>query len=261
MRYEWSVTRLEIVDVNASNVDEKGLFCAMSKRDSEGYRQKLSWAKARFSEGLRIKIVEKGGRGFIEYMPAEVCWRPIDAPGYMAIHCLWVVGRAKSSGCGTSLLFACIEEARSEGMSGVVAVTARKKTGFCETDFFLKRGFQLIERDPCGLDLVALKLANVPDPKFSADWARKAGRIGDGLCVSYSAQCPFAADLVENLRNVAAAHSLPVAVRKIEAADQIRRECPSGYGTFTVTYDHKVITHLYHRLTPEKLVQLIDEHS
>src|SRR5436309_11679438 len=95
---------LEILDVNASNVDQIGFFCAMSKPGDPGYSEKLAWVKDRFNEGLRIKVIARDARssrarrGFIEYMPGKMAWRGIDAPGYMVIHCMWVVGRAKSKG-------------------------------------------------------------------------------------------------------------------------------------------------------------------
>src|SRR5215472_9874172 len=103
---------LQIVDVNESNVDQVGFFCAMSKPGIPGYEEKLAWVKERFHEGLRIKIIGPGGRGFIEYMPGKMAWRGIDAPGYMVIHCVCVVGRAKGKGSGKALLDACIGDAR-----------------------------------------------------------------------------------------------------------------------------------------------------
>jgi hypothetical protein len=59
---------LEIIGVNGNNVATTGFFCGMSKPKSEGYRQKLEWLKDRFAEGLKIKMIARGGRGFIEYI-------------------------------------------------------------------------------------------------------------------------------------------------------------------------------------------------
>ena len=70
----------EIIDVNASNVDELGCVCAMSKPDETGATEKLAWAKERFQEGLRIKLI-RGGRGFIEYIPGRFAWRGVEAAG------------------------------------------------------------------------------------------------------------------------------------------------------------------------------------
>ena len=88
---------MKIIDVDQQNVTETGFFCKMSQRKSAGYRRKLAWLEARFAEGLRIKLLDlsQGGRGFIEYIPGEYAWRPVEAAGYLFIHCLWVVGKSK----------------------------------------------------------------------------------------------------------------------------------------------------------------------
>ena len=116
--------RAKLIDITAENVAEQGFFCYMSKRKAEGYQRKLNWLKARFAEGMRIKMFELPERGFIEYIPGEYAWRAVDAKGYMFIHCLWVVGKSKGRGLGGRLLKACIQEAREVGMHGVAMLTS-----------------------------------------------------------------------------------------------------------------------------------------
>ena len=81
---------VEIVSVDASNVEEHGFFCYKSKPKSVGYGQKLDWLRQRFAEGMRIKILYQGKRsvGFIEYMPGEFAWRAVHALGYLLVHCI-----------------------------------------------------------------------------------------------------------------------------------------------------------------------------
>ena len=56
-------THAQIIDVDASNVDQHGFFCYMSKRKSAGYRQKRDWLEQRFAEGMKIKMIhEEEGR-------------------------------------------------------------------------------------------------------------------------------------------------------------------------------------------------------
>jgi hypothetical protein len=97
---------MRIIDVTADNFEETGFFCLMSRRKSEGYQRKLRWLHERFDEGLRIKMLDlsEGGRGFIEYIPGEYAWRPVEASGYLFIHCLWVVGKSKGNGYAKLLL-------------------------------------------------------------------------------------------------------------------------------------------------------------
>jgi len=106
--------KFEIKTINASNVDEAGFFCYMSKRKEPGYKQKRDWLEARFAEGMKIKVIhEVGGRdtAFIEYIPGEYAWRAVNAEGYMFIHCLWVVGKGKGKGYGKALIDECILDA------------------------------------------------------------------------------------------------------------------------------------------------------
>jgi hypothetical protein len=105
----------KIVDVNEANIDEYGLLCLKSKKNTEGYKKKIEWVKKRFKEGLRLKLLivnerpKRGfkSRGFIEYIPGEYAWRGISAKGYMIIHCIWVVGKNRQHGFGSKLLDLC----------------------------------------------------------------------------------------------------------------------------------------------------------
>ena len=90
-----------LIDVKEDNVSATGFFCCMSKRKSQGYRRKLDWLRLRFAEGIKIKMLGQGQRGFIEYLPGEYAWRPVNADGFMMIHCLWVVGKSKGKKYGS----------------------------------------------------------------------------------------------------------------------------------------------------------------
>jgi len=112
----------EMITVNTDNLDKQGFFCYMSKRKTPGYQQKREWMAARLAEGLKLHMIhEIGGRtvGFIEYIPSEVAWRAVHAPGYLLIHCLWVVGKGKGKGYGAHLIQTCLNDARTQGKHGV----------------------------------------------------------------------------------------------------------------------------------------------
>ena len=51
--------KYEIKTVDASNVDEAGFFCYMSKRKEAGYKQKRDWLEARFAEGMKLKVIHE----------------------------------------------------------------------------------------------------------------------------------------------------------------------------------------------------------
>jgi L-amino acid N-acyltransferase YncA len=249
---------IQIVDVTESNVETAGFFCAMSKPDSPGYQDKLEWLKARFREGLKIKLIGRGGRGFIEYTPGEFAWRAIEAPRFMVIHCLWVVGKAKGRGCGAALLNECIRDAKSQGMHGVAAVTARHKVGLTDTGFFLHHGFRVVETAPPGLDLVALKFGRGPDPEFSGGWEEKLAELGGGLTVVFSAQCPYSRGGAEQVVSLARRMDIPAKTVRLNRLGNLRKQAPSAYGSFDVACDGQVAVNLYHFMTAQRLRKLLE---
>ena len=248
----------EILEITEANLDEVGLFCCMSKPESEMYKQKVDWMRARFSEGLRYKIIANGGRGFIEYIPGEVAWRGIHAPRYMVIHCLWVVGKAKGHGCGKALLVDCIADAKRAGMLGVAVVTARHQLGLADTRFFLNQGFQVVAQAPPNLDLATLKFKSGQDPEFLGDWDAKLKALGGELRVVYTSQCPFALGLADGMLKLAKAEGIPIQTVHLDSTSDVRREAPSAYGTFAVTANGHILSHLYHRMTAARLKTLMN---
>jgi L-amino acid N-acyltransferase YncA len=248
---------LEIVDVTESNVDKLGFFCAMSKPGLKGYQDKLAWLKARFREGLKIKLIARGGRGFIEYMPGEFAWRAIDAPRYMVVHCLWVVGKSKQRGCGAALLDACVRDARSQKMRGVAAVTARGRLGLVDTDFFAHHGFRVVDAAPPGLDLVALRFGQSADPKFLGGWSEKLQALKPGLTVFSSPQCPYTHEGTEQIVALARSMNIPARSVRLKQLEELRRRAPSAYGSFDMACGGKVVANLFHHMTAERLRRLL----
>lgn len=248
----------EIIDVNAKNVDEVGFFCAMSRPGLIGYEDKLVWLERRFRQGLRLKMILKGGRGFIEYIPGKHAWRGILAPNYMVIHCLWVVGRAKGHGCGEALLEECLRDARDAKLDGVAAVSAHQRVWHSETDFFLHQGFERIDSTPQGIDLVALKFRRAPSPAFSNGWEQKLRKLGPGLTVVSSPQCPYSYEGAEQVAQAGRALGVPVATVRLKTAADVRRIAPTPCGVFDTVYNGQVIPNLCHHVSAAKLRTMLD---
>ena len=71
-----------------------GIVSWLSKNGTPRFNEavteaKKEWLKQRFEEGLVFYRSGERGKCFIEYIPAENAWVPIDADGYMYIDCLW----------------------------------------------------------------------------------------------------------------------------------------------------------------------------
>ena len=79
---------------------------------------KKEWLRQRFDEGLVFYRSEERGKCFIEYIPAENAWVPIEADGWIYINCLWIAGAMKGHGYSNDLLSECIRDAGVAGKEG-----------------------------------------------------------------------------------------------------------------------------------------------
>ena len=71
---------MHYIRITKENIDKEHICCAMSGKNSI---VKKEWLKQRFEEGLVFYRSAERGKCFIEYIPAENAWVPIDADGYI----------------------------------------------------------------------------------------------------------------------------------------------------------------------------------
>ena len=79
---------MNYIQLTKDNMDEEPVCCAISRKQSLAKKQ---WIKSRLDEGLVFYHSEERGKCFIEYIPAENAWIPIDAADFLYINCLWVL--------------------------------------------------------------------------------------------------------------------------------------------------------------------------
>ncbi|MFC2157289.1 GNAT family N-acetyltransferase [Acidobacteriota bacterium] len=245
-----------IIDVTAENVDKTGFFCFMSRRKSEGFQRKLEWVKARFSDGMHIKMFELPERGFIEYIPGQHAWRAVNSNGYMFIHCLWVVGKSKGKGLGGILLEECIRDAEEAGMAGVAMITSESNwlTG---NKLLLKSGFESVDFAPPAFNLMVRKFKDFPSPSFLPGVEKRAEKYQQGLTVFHSDQCPYIPDAVDQVKKISGERGIPFQVIELLSAEDARMSAPSPYGVFSIVFNGRMLS--YHYLLPKDLNKRLDE--
>ncbi len=239
--------KFEVKTVDASNVEEAGFFCYMSKRKTPGYQQKREWLEARFAEGLKIKILhETGGRdtAFIEYIPGEYAWRAVHAPGYMFIHCIWVVGKGKGRGYGEVLLNECLEDARSQKLHGVAMLTS-DRVWLAHKEFFEQNGFTEAAAAPPSFQLMVKRFGPGPEPGLPTDWDVRARAFGRGLTILRTAQCPYIESATNALLGFARERGLRAKAVELKTAREVQEQSPSAYGVFGIVLDGKFLAHYY----------------
>ena len=96
---------------------DDGLQLAMERLFGPGQRDPVLGPARAGDAGLHIAQIQADhvsviGRplAFLEYVQGEYAWRPVDARGWLFVHCLWVYPRGQHvRGLGTRLLQACVE--------------------------------------------------------------------------------------------------------------------------------------------------------
>ena len=231
---------MNYIRITKDNIDEEHICCAMSGKQSVA---KKEWLKQRFDEGLVFYRSEERGKCFIEYIPAENAWVPIEADGYLYINCLWVSGSMKGHGYSNDLLDACIRDAKAQGRKGLCILSSekRKKEFLADPKYLAYKGFALADTSDCGITLQYLPLAPDAEPPRFRECARHPGVAEDGFVLYYTDQCPFTYYWVPRVAEVARAHNIPLKVIPVTDRESARNG-PAPVTTYALFRDGKFVT-------------------
>jgi L-amino acid N-acyltransferase YncA len=233
----------QIIDTNADNIGGCSL-CGNKSAKNLGYRRKTNWLKERYAEGLRYKVLRSekfGDIGMIEYALGNHAWRPVEAEGYLVIHCLMVIGKHKGKGLGSLLVDSCLRDAKKSKCRGVAVVTS-SDAFMARSDLFIKAGFVSVDRIPPYELLVKKLQKTAPDPRFIVERERLLKRYNKGLTILAADQCPYVSKSAERIAEAARTLGLEPKVVRVASA-KASRELPTPYGVFSIIYDGKLIAH------------------
>jgi GNAT superfamily N-acetyltransferase len=234
---------LTLEKVGPGNLADCGIGCLTGK-SHPGYRAKVDWLEERFAEGLRF-LLYRDAQGkplaFLEYVPGESAWRPVDAPGWLFAHCLWVYPRGqKVGGLGTRLVRAFVEEAREAGAIGAAAMVS-DGPWMAGKEVFLRNGFaRVAEADR--FELVAFQLKEGRAPRFR-DISENLSQY-QGLNLVYSNQCPMLPKSVDALVEMAAERGLELKIHVLDSPQAAQR-APSYYGVFNLVWNGRLLADHY----------------
>lgn len=201
---------MDYIRVTKDNLESEHICCAISNNKDVQVASKKAWLLDRFDEGLVFLKSTERGKCFIEYIPAEFAWNPIDAPGYLYIDCLWVSGSMKGHGYSNDLLNECIRDGKAQGKKGLCILSSAKKKPFLADPKFLKyKGFSVCDEADNGIQLWALPFfEGAEKPKFR-ECARHPHVDEPGYVLYYTNQCPFNRKYVPIVEQTAKAHGIP----------------------------------------------------
>ncbi|NEW04745.1 GNAT family N-acetyltransferase [Paenibacillus sp. SYP-B3998] len=231
------------LQITKNNIENEHICCALgAKQYEKAVHEKKKWLTERMDEGLVFYRLNERAKVFIEYLPAVMAWVPIQAPNYMYINCLWVSGRYKNSGYAKQLLEYCKKDAISRGMDGIVHIVGKKKYPYLsDKRFFEHVGFELVDQAEPYFELVVLswnQRAVVPSFKKQA----RTSSMEEGISIYYTAQCPFAVGILEELRKVAENKGVPFNARRLTTRDEAQNS-PAIWTTFGLFFNGAFITH------------------
>jgi len=231
---------MNYMEITKENIDKEHICCAMSGKQSVA---KKEWLKSRFDEGLVFYRSEQRGKCFIEYIPAENAWIPIEADGYIYIDCLWIAGSLKGHGYSNDLLKKCIQDAEKQCKKGVCILSSegRKREFLADPKYLNYKGFAVADTSDCGINLMYLPLVpNAEPPKFKE--CAKHPKIDEkGFVLYYTDQCPFTYYWVSRVEEVAKEHNIPF--KTIHVTDKTAAQnVPAPVSTYALFKDGKFVT-------------------
>lgn len=231
---------MNYIRITKDNIDKEHICCAMSGKQSVA---KKEWLKQRFDEGLVFYRSEERGKCFIEYIPAENAWVPIEAEGYLYINCLWVSGSMKGHGYSNDLVDECIRDAKAQGRRGLCLLSSekRKKEFLADPKYLAYKGFQLADTSDCGITLMHLPLVPDAEPPRFMECARHPKAEEDGFVLYYTDQCPFTYYWVPRVEEAAREHNIPLKVIHI-TDKEVAQNVPAPATTYALFRDGKFVT-------------------
>ncbi|MBU2649422.1 MAG: hypothetical protein KKA81_00675 [Bacteroidetes bacterium] len=235
---------MEIVSITPENVTQHSFFCIRDV-NSPAFFAKKKWFDEHYNEGLRLKILQDDdGRkiAFIEYVPAEFAWRPVNADGYMFIHCMFTYSnKDRNKGYAQWLVEDCETEAEKLGKHGVAVMTS-KGSWITDKKLFLKLGYKKVDMQ--GRFELMVKSFNESGPVPTLiDWSQKLKEFS-GWHLLYANQCPWHIKAVEALQKVASENGIVLNVQRLESAVDAQN-APSGFGVFALIRDGKLLEDHY----------------
>lgn len=243
-------------NITIDNLDREHLCCAIAdKKHQCGVRSKKQWLKERIPEGHVFRKLNEKGKVFIEYAPLETAWVPVYGDNFLYIYCLWVSGSFKGKGYAKALLEYCIDDAKSQGKSGVCVLSSKKKKPFLtDKKFMAKYGFEVVDTIANEYELLALSFDGTK-PQFS-DRVKQLEIENNELTIYYGLQCPYISNCISQVKTVCEENNIPlnlIAVDSLEKAKNV----PGIFNNWAVFYKGKFETvHLLNEGNLKKLLEL-----
>ena len=247
---------MEYIRVTKENLDKEHICCAISNNKDVQVSSKKAWLSDRFDEGLVFLKSAERGKCFIEYIPGENAWVPIEAEGYMYIDCLWVSGSLKGHGYSSDLLNECIRDSKEKGKKGLCILAAAKKKPFLSDPKFLTaKGFTVADEADNGIQLWYMPFDKSAKAPTFKECAKHPHIDEEGYVLYYTNQCPFNAKYVPVVEDTAGSNGISFKAIKIESREQAQ-SAPTPITTYALFHEGEYITN--EQMNDKKFLKLVN---
>lgn len=250
---------MEYIKLTLDNLEKEHICCAISNNKDIQVASKKAWLKERIKDGLIfLKSVERG-KCFIEYIPAENAWYPVEANGYMHINCFWVSGSFKGHGYANDLLNVCIADAKAQGKHGITVISSPKKMPFLSDPKYLAyKGFKVADKANPNFTLMYLPFDNnAPIPKFKES-VKQPHINKQGVVVYYTHGCPFTAKYVPIVEQTAKNKGIPFESVFIDSKETAQN-APMAWTNYAVFYNGEYVSNEV--LNEKKFLELVEHYD
>ncbi|OYP46519.1 YoaP-like protein [Lachnotalea glycerini] len=251
---------MEFVRLTKDNIEQEHICCAIANNKDSQVSSKKKWLEERLKEGLVFLKGNVRGKCFIEYIPAEYAWAPVEADNYIYINCFWVSGQFKGQGNSNELLNTCIEDAKQQGKKGLVILSADKKRPYLSDPKYLKyKGFEVVDTAMPYYELLCLKFdKNSDSPKFMKH-VKNPHIDKEGFVLYYSSQCPFIAKYVPLIEAIAKNKGLKFEAIHLNSAKQAKM-APAPFTTYSMFYNGDFVTNeIFSEKKFEQMIEKVNE--
>ncbi len=233
---------MDYIKLTPENLENEHICCAISNNKDPQVASKKQWIREQMDEGLVFLKADVRGKCFIEYIPAEKAWVPIDADGYTHINCFWVSGSCKGKGYSNDLLDQCIKDAKAGGKKGITVISSPKKMPYLSDPKYLEhKGFLVADSAEPYFTLMYLPFDKGAEvPKFMKH-VKVPGIQEKGFVVYYTNGCPFTAKYVPVIEKLAKNNGIDFTSVKIDSLEKAKK-APAAWTNYAVFYDGRYIT-------------------
>ena len=248
---------MEYVRVTKENIADEHICCAISGNNDVQVSSKKEWLARCFDEGLVFLKSAERGKCFIEYIPAENAWNPIDAGGYMYIDCLWVSDSFKGHGYSSELLSECIRDSTQKGRKGLCILSSAKKRPFlADPKYLAHKGFRVCDEADNGIQLWYLPFSEDSVPPRFMECAKHPRTEKKGYVLYYTSQCPFNAKYVPELIKAAGEKGIDFTAVHLGSREEARC-APTPVTTYALFCDGEYVTG--EQMNEKRFLKLVSE--